>query len=218
MLQRKKRLYYAVMIIGALALLIDQFVFKADARGEQPPYPPLAKGGSGELSHVSQGGVGGVSSRANGRRLESIDSSTGASVTASTSVEITGAPIPELPFPRSIRSWDPQLPMRDVFEPPVLQAGPDAPADASAHGPPGAADSDRLKRLGRVTFRAQHKLQGVAAYRRLKIAIVDDTWLQVGDTLDGCRLTTVYGTKARFICHDGEAILALAGGQTWSRN
>lgn len=115
--------------------------------------------------------------------------------------------IPELPFPRGIVPLDPGARIRDLFKPPAARS------PAEPQGDPADNDGDRLEPQhtpGQQTsdmFMTRHHLQAVILNPRLKIAIVDDAWVRLGESVDGCTLIGIEGAKARFECFDGEAVL-----------
>ena len=114
--------------------------------------------------------------------------------------------IPELPFPRGLKSTSGQMPIRDLFFPPNLAGTRGSARLAADKGRRNASDS-----VGRAMFVTRHRLDGVMALQRLRIAVVDGAWIRVGDSLDGCELTDVSGNEARFECADGEATLEVIG-------
>lgn len=123
------------------------------------------------------------------------------------STDLARVPIPAVPFPKNLPTFDPLRGIRDVFVRPSealvgddgLLSGQEGPNTAGPKRPSSAAD-----------FVAQHTLSAVLDDPRLKIAVVEGQWIKVGDALDDCRLTTVSGTAAHFQCPDGEAVLDIS--------
>jgi len=110
------------------------------------------------------------------------------------------APIPELPFPRDLRAWDPGEPVRDLFSTPSARQGPDSGApDKSGAGERGEA----------ATFAARHSLNGVLIVGRARRAVVDEKVVEVDDVIEGCKVVDIEERKVRFVCTDGEAALTL---------
>lgn len=126
---------------------------------------------------------------------------------------VTPAPaelaIPELPFPKGVKPMSPDADIRDLFAPPTRPpAGDGGRADGSKGAnalpkPPTDLDVDR--------FAAKHHLDALLTDERLRIAVVDDYWLQIGQSLDGCKLIEVMGTRATFACYNGTVALTLSG-------
>ncbi len=58
-------------------------------------------------------------------------------------------------------------------------------------------------------FEQSHRLTAVMTSRDATFAIVDEHWLRVGDRLDNCELAELAGTAATFRCPGGEAILSV---------
>ena len=112
--------------------------------------------------------------------------------------------MPELPFPRKLPTLEvsaPLGPIRDLFAPPGF-GEPATDKDAQR--------SDRERRAGRCSaaiFVTRHNLQGVFLNEGLRIAVVDDAWMRLGQSTDGCTLSAIHGNEVRFECYDGEAAL-----------
>ncbi len=109
--------------------------------------------------------------------------------------------IPELPFPRGLPPWDPRAPIRDLFAP---------------HSQENAADKARSTKAtdaGKGTcaaFVKEHHLDAVLLQESLKIAILDGVWVRIEESVDGCILSEIVGNKVRFLCRDGDVVLALS--------
>ncbi len=59
-------------------------------------------------------------------------------------------------------------------------------------------------------FEASHKLSGVLISGGISFAIIDGSWLQVGDEISGCTIQSIAGNKVTFNCTDGTATLSVA--------
>ena len=49
---------------------------------------------------------------------------------------------------------------------------------------------------------------------QVRIAVVDDTLLHLGESIDGCTLMGIEGQAVRFQCFDGDAVLEVTGRRT----
>ena len=173
----KKRLYLGVVLLGGLALAVDRFVL-TDAAG----LPASAQA----------------------------DSSVPVPSTASGAPEgeVAALSIPQLHFPRLMPEVDLGREMRDVFTPPAhyltpkkdTQSGPDnTQSGLSLNGTPQKSKAQ--------AFADNHVLTAVMIQPRLRLAIVDDVWVSIGQTVDDCVLRRVESGSAVFECSDGEAVL-----------
>ncbi|MFQ5495960.1 MAG: hypothetical protein ACE5EX_11330 [Phycisphaerae bacterium] len=118
-------------------------------------------------------------------------------------------PIPRLPFPEGVQSFDPALYLRDFFAPPAAVLVRVAGSENQPGRSPGGSTKEPL-RLTAAALKAAHRLRAVILHQRQRVAIVDDLWVHVGQTLDGCTLTALSGNSARFECRDGAAVLHVA--------
>ena len=112
--------------------------------------------------------------------------------------------IPELPFPRSLGTLDVNAAIRDLFAPPELDA--DAGANGSQPGndrPGGDGDGHTTGAM----FVSRHRLSAVLIQQRLRIVVIDETCVRIGETLEGCTLLSMSGNEALFECMDGQAVL-----------
>ncbi len=126
--------------------------------------------------------------------------------------------MPELPFPRAVAVYNARLPIRDLFAPPEAVLNRNLHGTATDKNHPGFNPIEQRGRMGHATFVTLHRLNGVIAQERLKIAIVDEAWLRIGQSVDGCTLTAVSGDEVRFACHDGEAMLKVNDAGTLTRD
>ncbi|UCE60104.1 MAG: hypothetical protein JSU63_22000 [Phycisphaerales bacterium] len=119
--------------------------------------------------------------------------------------------IPELPFPRDIRSIAEDAQVADLFAPPHLDRAKNPNADNST--PPSLGSLDPSQLSGEV-FKATHRLEGVLVNADLKIANLDGQWIHVGGLIDGCALVDVRGREAQFKCYDDDTVLHIEGGSS----
>lgn len=120
-------------------------------------------------------------------------------------------PIPELPFPPGLVPIESTAGFRDIFSPADNSFASDG--DSDPHDTASASTS----KSARASFVAEHRLEAVMEDGGLRIVIVNGTWLRPGQSLSGCELTAVEGTRASFACDDGEAVLILAGAEPGTR-
>lgn len=124
--------------------------------------------------------------------------------------QVSDAPsnlLPALPFPQNLPPYDPRYSLRDIFTP-FPKRSTTNPSLKSADK--NRSDIEKDMRLSRsVIFTTQRRLDAVLNSARLNIAIIDGQWIRVGDMLDGCKLRKLEGTKAYFLCSDGDAVLNL---------
>lgn len=106
--------------------------------------------------------------------------------------------IPRLPFPRALRTWDGSTDIRDIFRPPQM-AG-DATGDGqSPNKKPNPADDEANRRA----FASGHALHAVLVSGSLRVAIVDGTWVRVGEEFEECKLERISNNQAVFSCYAG---------------
>lgn len=122
-----------------------------------------------------------------------------------TTVSVAAAPFPSIPG-ETVRTGS----VRDVF------AATESVRKAmlSEEGRDGESGQTRGRgaRVATATpasFEDVHRLKGVMSGARNSFAVVDDTWLRVGDTLDRCELLAVTPTTATFRCPIGEVTLSV---------
>ncbi len=119
------------------------------------------------------------------------------------------SPIPEVPFPAGVTSLGPDHVLRDLFAPPKSSIPEGDSADNI--GERAAAVAGRVTAS---TFMTRHRLQAVLRNPTLTIAVVDGTWVHVGESVDGCTLTAIENEAAHFECYDTSATLTVA---MWQR-
>ena len=178
---KKKRLYLGIVLLGGLALLLDRFVLPAESGR-----PASARAASTSSARGTAG-----------------DAPKG---------ELAALSIPQLHFPRLLPEADLSREPRDVFAPPERYLAPEE-EDRSATDNPGGASAAGLGIDGRQlqskaeNFAVTHTLTAVMIQPRLKLAIVDGVWVNIGQEVDECVLTQVEHGSATFECRDGEAVL-----------
>jgi hypothetical protein len=177
--RRRKSNYFALMLLGGVALLIDRCV--------------LSDGAHGPESAVA--------------------------VSARDSIILSPAPIenqtvPTLCFPRGFDSYEVSDGIRDIFSPlqePDIGDGVRPGTDKSGQH---TDDLLAISSASAMAFSKSHRLLGVILSDSLKIAIVDGTWVQVGQVIDGCRLDSLSGNEAHFVCRDESVDLKVADNAT----
>jgi len=133
--------------------------------------------------------------------LEAEAAASGRAIIPDANSDVARAPIPAVPFPKNLPAFDPTHDIRDVF----LTPSDALAAQAGDRKGPKTGEPNQVSSA--AEFAKQHTLNAVLDDQRLKIAVVDGRWMKVGDTFDDCRLTTISGTAAHFLCPYGEAVL-----------
>jgi len=113
----------------------------------------------------------------------------------------TGLSIPELPFPRNLTALSDAATVRDLFAPP-------GPEPASKRG--AAAHRQDAAKADAETFTSRNRLEAVLSDRETPMAVVNGKWIRVGQSVDGCTLTRVEGTRAYFQCVEEAIVWDLA--------
>ncbi|MDO8631967.1 MAG: hypothetical protein Q7R41_15890 [Phycisphaerales bacterium] len=205
MMSSKNRTYMVLMSVGAAALFVDRCVLTGGT-----PAPASA-----EVASPLVGDAESPASHRPGGRAD--QNHPGAPVLRTTSplekgglrgVAAEELSIPELPFPRNLDPFDPSAPIRDIFAR-SQSAATETTDQAASDSPETSAKPDEKRRIGRMAFAAQHRLEAVMIQQSLKIAILDGRWMQVGDVVDGCTLSDISGESVVFRCRDGDALLSL---------
>jgi len=124
----------------------------------------------------------------------------------SAATEVPRVPIPAVPFPKNLPAYDATRDIRDVFLAPRER---DADGNAIRAGKGPKTDGSDQPGLA-AEFAGKHTLNAVLDDHGLKMAVVDGKWIRIGDDIQGCRLTTISGTAARFQCSDGDAVLDIS--------
>ena len=128
-------------------------------------------------------------------------------MSASSSDATPALSIPELPFPRGLDKWNSHSSIRDLFAPPIAVRGAELQGVEADKDSPGTDRPQHPEQANSDVFLTRHHLNGVLVFQRLKIAVVDGTWVRIGQIVDGCTLRSVSGNEARFECRDREAVL-----------
>ena len=180
MSSKKKKTYAAVLAIGFLILVADRLL---------APEPSRAAAKSKRMPATTRLAADATTSRGGGPA---------ASVTTAA-------------FPRALPGADPQNSLRDAFglTPAALQllGGP-------ASGTAELKASDQGQRppdpgMTAARFIQLHRLTAVIQGPSASVAVLDDRWVQVGDTVDQCTLVGITGRSASFECPDGPADLSI---------
>ncbi len=116
--------------------------------------------------------------------------------------------IPELPFPQLVEALGPSE-FVDFFMPPTLRHRSSASEQDDE-----ASDINNLtqKTLGKndyLTFESTYTLDAVMLSPKFHVAIINGSWVQLGQSLDGCKLSKLTDNIARFECSDGIATLSV---------
>lgn len=110
--------------------------------------------------------------------------------------------IPRLPFPRSLRTWDRSSGIRDIFLPPQMESKATDEGQSPDETPSQVDDETH-----RQSFASRHALHAVMVTGSLRIAVVDGTWVRVGESFDGCKLERISNNQALFSCDAGYVTL-----------
>jgi hypothetical protein len=118
---------------------------------------------------------------------------------------LAATPFPDVKARRNAPGGNP----RDIFAPTAaarqaLSMSASDPARRSSRSPRGDKDVTTAER-----FATDHRLVAIMVSGDVAVAVVDDLWLSVGDSIDGCRLIEITGTTATFRCATGEAALSV---------
>jgi len=175
---RKKKTYAAVLIVAAMALLVDRLLV------------------AGSLAPAAA---------ATDRSLTALGVKTPTEVSAL---------VAATPFPTALPQFSAAGEVRDIFSPtPRVQnilLGLEQWEDPRA----GLASSHRKPETAPAKlFEQNHHVTAVMVARQNAVAIVDDAWLKVGDTMDGCELVEITGTNVTFKC--AAELASLSAVQKW---
>ncbi|MCH7526621.1 MAG: hypothetical protein IID39_04215 [Planctomycetes bacterium] len=181
MAKNKKRVYAAVLLIGALALLLDRVLSSSS--------PASAQASALTLGSDQAAGDGAL---------------LGKDAPAATRLATTAFPR-DLPDVGSIAAVRDMFSITDTVRRAMLGANSDDELGLESGG---TGKTDR--RVKPEQFEKVHRLTGIMLGGEITFAIVDDEWLQVGDQLDGYRLIRIDGNMAWFQCAGGEAALSVA--------
>jgi len=174
---RRKKTYLTVIALGGVALLVDRLIPSSSAT-----LPQVA---------VARGAAPSVKPNTTGRNVAESDATWS---------------IPELPFPHGLSVYQAGAVFRDLFAPPGLQ-WPGKTGDDAADKADSSRNAEATRPATAASFAEHHRLSGVILIQHLTIAVVDGTWLHVGETLDGCVVTAIHDNEALFRCRDGDTSL-----------
>lgn len=118
--------------------------------------------------------------------------------------------IPDLPFPHDVARFAADLPLTDFFAPPRIRQPGGNNENLTDNEGSDEKHPINSKRLGSASFMRKHKVLGILLHGQMRVAIVDGTWRQVGESLDGCAVREIMGDRVVFECHDGDAVLEFA--------
>ena len=110
-----------------------------------------------------------------------------------------------IPFPKALSTLSPDESIPDLFLPSGMRH-----AEA---GDSGSGVGHAELRIRAAGFEEQYKLTGVMINARVHMAVVNGMWVEIGQSLSGCRLTIITGTEAEFHCPDGPVTLRLSEAQ-----
>ncbi len=180
MAKNKKRVYAAVLVIGALALLLDRVLSSSPASALASAFKLGSDQAAGD------------------------DALLGKDAPVATRLATTAFPR-DLPEIGSIAAVRDMFSITDAVRRamPGLNSGDELDSESGGTG-------KTARRLEPGQFEKVHRLTGIMLGGEITFAIVDDEWMQVGDHLDGCRLKRIDGNTAWFQCTGGEAILSVA--------
>ena len=117
--------------------------------------------------------------------------------------------LPNIPFPQALPRFQAGDFVDNLFLPPHLRHDPRySPGEENGEKSSGLRSDG--SRMNVVQFRTHHSLTGVILNESIKLAIVNGRWIQKGQSLSGCSLSSISGTEAHFTCADGVAVLPLA--------
>lgn len=169
---KKTRIYLTVTALAVVALIVDRLVLPSSSSAEVPVVAPSSRAGSPPNGPPTS------------------ESAT------------TPACIPDLPFPRNLPTWSPDVPIRDIFS-------PDGETRASDNRPRhGAArDADGLGTV--AALQRDHHLEAILVNERLRIAVIGGKRVGIGQEIAGCQVVAVEGSQVRFRCRDGGCVLTL---------
>lgn len=122
------------------------------------------------------------------------------------------APIPELPFPRTVDRFASADVARDVFTPPGLP-DPGNSDESGQNQQENPRNSMASNAVGRAAFADRHQVTAIIHDEGLKIAVIDGRWMRVGERLDSCELVEIERRSAHFKCYDGGVILEFSLGK-----
>ncbi|MEE9294759.1 MAG: hypothetical protein V3W34_07345 [Phycisphaerae bacterium] len=186
MSKRKKILYGGILLLGALALLLDRAV----SSDSSAPASAMAQS-PGRLADL-------VAAAAFGPTV---------SVQAAPFPDAARATVGPAFQPAKRQAGKPVPHTRDLFA--LSHVVTEAMFGAGGENNSLAAGLRGRRVTTAEAFEQSHRLTAVMTSRDATFAIVDEQWLRVGDRLDNCELVKIAGTAATFRCPGGEAVLSV---------
>ncbi len=126
--------------------------------------------------------------------------------------------IPALPFPFEVQKFASATLRADVFVPPPFRASNGIDSGGNAVPSSRLSESSKTGLLDRTTFAALFRLAGMISNKEIQLVIIDGTWIRIGESLRGCRLTDIVDRDAVFECFDGKATLHFSYNASGSKN
>ena len=188
MTSNKKKVYAGLVIVGFVALVGDRLLTStttpapAAAANGGPVTPPVTRGGSDGGSNTPGGPAGSVTAAAFPRKLPAATPTPDANAALRDAFGLTPAA---------------HLALRGPAADPAANKDGTHPADALQHG------------MTAAQFTDSHRLTAVMQGPEIAIAVVDDQWIQLGQSIDGCTLVEITGRNASFRCGDALAELSV---------
>lgn len=114
-------------------------------------------------------------------------------------------PVPEIPFPKNIRTPSSEIVTKDFF---ANRGNPDARAHDSSRPHSTDAASSEIAAMA-AEFETKHKLTGIMFDEHMKIAVLGDQWVELGHEVGGCFLKILEVDSATFACPGKDITLSL---------
>lgn len=119
-------------------------------------------------------------------------------------------PIPDLAYPFDVVRFRTANSVLDPFAEPGQEV---YAADNVKAVAPGTDTSDSAAAgASSKQFAENHVLSGLVVNEASTFAVLDGTWVRIGESVDGCKLRRITGRNAVFVCQDGEATLTFRHG------
>ena len=170
MTRRKKRIYLTIIALSAVGWVVDRLTMPA------PVAAVLAVSTPGSRPP----------------RKSTPASASGSSATGAEKPALLAA----TRFPQKLRRTDP--PSRDLFGP-TETARTRLIGQGGVSGEIGGVAPDDVRLLA-DRFTEAHVLSAVINDGAFSVAVVDGSWVRVGEEIDGCRLESIDGQRVVFDC------------------
>ncbi|MFQ5462350.1 MAG: hypothetical protein ACE5E5_06945 [Phycisphaerae bacterium] len=115
--------------------------------------------------------------------------------------------IPTLRFPFGVQKYATPSLAVDVFVPPPFRGSEGGQQAGTGMASATLSESSTSDRLDRTTFASRYRLDGMIVTQETRLVIIDGTWIRIGESMGGCRLTEIVERDAVFDCFDGQAVL-----------